>query len=490
MKVLAFRLADGQFGLDIGHIREVMERFTITRVPRSQKTIRGVLNLRGTVIPVVDLRLRMGMAEVETTPTSGVIILELATATETNLLGALVDGVDAVRELDDAMIEPPPVTRLSETGLVSGIARVNEGGHILILDPARILPSPAQENGTPSSRTSRGQPTPGGACHLPPASGSSAPSSPGSESGPPTAAKTAARVIDRKVTTEAPEAEETQPVTAEVPEAEEPRPITTEAPEADVVIGTRTEAEAITEAGTGAEAITEAGTEAVTITEAGTEPETVVEVGTEAEAIIEAGTEAEAITESGIEPEMVVEARAKAQDEMVTASDPPERERPAAPEMVTAAAPPEKEKPAAPESEQEPVPGEGGDVAASPAGGDLEPVILPTITPFSAPPADPVPVPLADPVPAAVVRKKRAPKPLTSPQDQQAVTVSREEMRSAVEALAVDPIIEITVAGLKPPRAGRNRKKTEAGSPALGKAEKRKNPRGKASAGGKGRRKN
>src|SRR5512136_522297 len=96
---LTFKLDEEVFALDIGKVREVLDFTTVTKVPRTPEFMRGVINLRGSVVPVVDLRLKFGMAVTEKTVNTCVIITEINVDEETTLVGALADSVQEVIDL-------------------------------------------------------------------------------------------------------------------------------------------------------------------------------------------------------------------------------------------------------------------------------------------------------------------------------------------------------------------------------------------------------
>src|SRR5512134_1658617 len=105
---LTFTLDEELFALDIGKVREVLEFTSVTRVPRTPEFMRGVINLRGSVVPVVDLRLKFGLSRTESTIDTCVIITEVESGAEKTVLGALADSVQEVIELEPRNIEPPP----------------------------------------------------------------------------------------------------------------------------------------------------------------------------------------------------------------------------------------------------------------------------------------------------------------------------------------------------------------------------------------------
>src|SRR5574342_727501 len=97
---LTFKLGDEVFALDITKVREVLDFTAITKVPRTPDFMRGVINLRGSVVPVVDLRLKFGMKATEKTVNTCIIITEVTVDSETTVLGALADSVQEVIELE------------------------------------------------------------------------------------------------------------------------------------------------------------------------------------------------------------------------------------------------------------------------------------------------------------------------------------------------------------------------------------------------------
>jgi purine-binding chemotaxis protein CheW len=136
---LTYKLADEVFALDIGKVREVLDFTTVTKVPRTPEFMRGVINLRGSVVPVVDLRLKFGMPKTEKTVDTCVIITEVTVDNETAVLGALADSVQEVLDLEADHIEPAPKigTRL-RTEFIKGMGKHN-GNFIIILDIDRVF---------------------------------------------------------------------------------------------------------------------------------------------------------------------------------------------------------------------------------------------------------------------------------------------------------------------------------------------------------------
>ncbi len=136
---LTFKLDDETFALTIGKVREVLDFTSVTRVPQTPEYMRGVINLRGSVVPVMDLNLKFGMAQTEQTVNTCIIIVEIAMEGETTILGALADSVQEVLELEPEQIEPPPKigTKL-RTEFIKGMGKHNDE-FIIILDIDKVF---------------------------------------------------------------------------------------------------------------------------------------------------------------------------------------------------------------------------------------------------------------------------------------------------------------------------------------------------------------
>ncbi|MBF0566823.1 MAG: chemotaxis protein CheW [Nitrospirae bacterium] len=105
---LTFGLDKEVFAIDIARVREVLEYTTLTKVPRMPDYVRGVINLRGSVVPVFDLRLKFGLPMIEKTISTCIIITEVNVGENSAILGAMVDSVQEVLEIGADKIEPAP----------------------------------------------------------------------------------------------------------------------------------------------------------------------------------------------------------------------------------------------------------------------------------------------------------------------------------------------------------------------------------------------
>ncbi len=136
---LTFSLADEIFALDISSVREVLELTAITRIPRTPSYMRGVINLRGHAVPVLELRRKFGMPSTEDTVNTCIIIVEVSLDGEPTIIGTLVDSVREVFEMGEETIEPAPrMGTAIKSEFIKGMGR--QGEHfVIILDVNRIF---------------------------------------------------------------------------------------------------------------------------------------------------------------------------------------------------------------------------------------------------------------------------------------------------------------------------------------------------------------
>jgi len=134
---LTFVLDGERYAVSVSQVREVLEYSAITKLPRTEAFMKGLINLRGRGVPVVDLRTRFGMPEKEVTKDTSIIVLEVGG--EELVVGAMADAVQEVVELGEADIEPAPRlgSRL-DAEFMAGIGRKDEG-FVVILDTDRIF---------------------------------------------------------------------------------------------------------------------------------------------------------------------------------------------------------------------------------------------------------------------------------------------------------------------------------------------------------------
>ena len=120
-QLVVFDLANEVYGINIGTVREIIRMQTVTFVPDAPEFVKGVINLRGRVIPVVDLRKRFGLPVTEPTPESRVLVVDIAG----NDIGVIVDAVTEVQRIAEASIEPAAALVTTEDSYyIEGIAKV------------------------------------------------------------------------------------------------------------------------------------------------------------------------------------------------------------------------------------------------------------------------------------------------------------------------------------------------------------------------------
>ncbi len=136
---LTFSLGGEIYALEVSCTREVVPYVGITPLPQTPEWIRGVINLRGSVIPVLDIKLKLGIGLTERTKQACILILEVVVDGEITVVGMLADGMREVLDVDLSEIEPPPRfgTRLS-TSFIRGMGRRDEGLFI-ILDIEKVF---------------------------------------------------------------------------------------------------------------------------------------------------------------------------------------------------------------------------------------------------------------------------------------------------------------------------------------------------------------
>lgn len=133
---LSFQMRGQAYGVSVASVREINQMSHITEVPQTQKMLAGVMNLRGKVIPVMNLRERLGIERTEPTKKTCIIVIE----SDLGLIGMIVDSVNSVIELSAAQIEPAPTVGVSDQGVVIGMGKL-ENEVIVLLDIVRCLSS-------------------------------------------------------------------------------------------------------------------------------------------------------------------------------------------------------------------------------------------------------------------------------------------------------------------------------------------------------------
>ena len=139
LQYLTFSLAGEEYGIDILKVQEIRGWAPVTKVPNAPPFVRGVMNLRGAIVPVIDLRLRFGLDSMAYTKTTVVIVVTVQSASGSRIIGTVVDGVSDVLNPNAADIQPPPDFGTAvHTEFISGLVTI-EAGMVMLLDVDRLL---------------------------------------------------------------------------------------------------------------------------------------------------------------------------------------------------------------------------------------------------------------------------------------------------------------------------------------------------------------
>jgi purine-binding chemotaxis protein CheW len=135
IQVVSFKLGSEEYGVDIAQVQEINRMVAVTHVPRAPQFMEGVINLRGQLIPIIDLRARFGMPRAEHTKNTRIVVTEIGT----KRVGMVVDSVSEVLRLPVEDIEPAPemITGV-DTEYIRGVGKI-EDRLIILLDLARII---------------------------------------------------------------------------------------------------------------------------------------------------------------------------------------------------------------------------------------------------------------------------------------------------------------------------------------------------------------
>ncbi len=136
---LSFKVGGELFAAHVSSVLNILEMTRITRVPRAPQYMLGVINLRGAVLPVIDTRIKFGMPVTEKTDETCIIVTEVELDNETVRVGALVDSVEEVLEMEKENIMPPPsIGNRFETDFIQGVMNINED-FIMVLDMNKVF---------------------------------------------------------------------------------------------------------------------------------------------------------------------------------------------------------------------------------------------------------------------------------------------------------------------------------------------------------------
>ena len=136
---VTFRLGNDVYALDVGNAREIVEFTTIVKIPQTRPWIRGIINLRGEVLPVLDLKLKFGGGLTEQTIDSCIIVIETCHQQESTVIGVLADAVNEVFELKPEELEPPPKVGTSIAAqYIRGVGR-RDDQLFIVLEASKVF---------------------------------------------------------------------------------------------------------------------------------------------------------------------------------------------------------------------------------------------------------------------------------------------------------------------------------------------------------------
>jgi purine-binding chemotaxis protein CheW len=139
---LSFKLGDENFSANFSKVLNILEMTKITKVPKAPPYMKGVINLRGTVLPVVDTRVKFGMSATEFTPNTCILVLEVEVEGEALQVGGLVDSVQEVLEFEPHEILPPPnIGSRYRSEFINGMYKLNDEHFIMLLDMDKVFSS-------------------------------------------------------------------------------------------------------------------------------------------------------------------------------------------------------------------------------------------------------------------------------------------------------------------------------------------------------------
>jgi len=138
---LTFKLGEEEFAVHVSKVLNILEMADITKVPRTPDYLMGVINLRGSVLPVVDTRLKLGMSPTLVDKNTCIVVMEMYLDGEKNHIGGLVDQVEAVHEISEQQIlQAPDLVRGINSNLLHGMTHIDDQ-FIMVLDIEQVLVS-------------------------------------------------------------------------------------------------------------------------------------------------------------------------------------------------------------------------------------------------------------------------------------------------------------------------------------------------------------
>jgi len=137
---LSFELGDETYAANVSKVLNILEMTKITKVPKAPDYMKGVINLRGTVLPLIDTRIKFGLEASEYTANTCILVLDITIGEETLQVGGLVDGVSEVLEIEPHEIMPPPnIGSKFHSQFISGMYKTSDDQFIMILDMDKVF---------------------------------------------------------------------------------------------------------------------------------------------------------------------------------------------------------------------------------------------------------------------------------------------------------------------------------------------------------------
>lgn len=144
---LSFRLGEETFAANVSKVLNILEMTKITKVPKAPAHMKGVINLRGTVLPVIDTRVKLGLSATDVTVNTCILVLEVIVEGDILQVGALVDAVSEVLEIESEEILPPPsIGNRFKSDFINGVYKLSDENFIMIFDLNKLFS--ANENQT------------------------------------------------------------------------------------------------------------------------------------------------------------------------------------------------------------------------------------------------------------------------------------------------------------------------------------------------------
>ena len=137
---LSFKLGEETFAANVSKVLNILEMTKITKVPKAPDYMKGVINLRGAVLPLIDTRIKFGLTATEFTANTCILVLDITIGDETLQVGGLVDAVQEVLEIEPQQILPPPnIGNKYHSEFISGMYKASEDQFIMILDMDKVF---------------------------------------------------------------------------------------------------------------------------------------------------------------------------------------------------------------------------------------------------------------------------------------------------------------------------------------------------------------